>query len=145
VTNLQDFDDAISDFRYCKRCDENKPLSEFQQHVRKEGKKVRYRCKKCQKEAYNRLDYKQGKSTYNRLRKYGIDGQQFSSLVERQKGLCKICKGSLGEGRYTHVDHCHNTGKVRGILCHTCNTKLGWAEKHLDEIMIYLRQDELLN
>ena len=53
---------------------------------------------------------------------------------------CLICgeeEFSRSEKRH-HVDHCHKTGKVRGLLCQRCNLKLGWYEKYQDQINSYL-------
>ena len=56
---------------------------------------------------------------------YGITIEQFEALVQRQGGKCAICAGELDMGFRTHVDHCHTTGVVRGLLCSPCNTSLG--------------------
>ena len=73
------------------------------------------------------------------LARYGLTVDSFDDLVNSQNGLCKICKNELVAGKHTHVDHCHNSGKVRGILCQTCNTKLGWYEKNAKEVEEYLK------
>lgn len=44
-------------------------------------------------------------------------------MFSEQKGLCGICKKGIDES--SHVDHCHSTGKVRGLLCRPCNSGLG--------------------
>ena len=54
---------------------------------------------------------------------------EYEKISESQKGLCKICRKSKDENGKTKknlaVDHCHETGKVRGLLCMICNTGLG--------------------
>jgi hypothetical protein len=57
-------------------------------------------------------------------RKYGLTPEQ---VEEMAKAGCHICGTTDWPGRHSrpHVDHCHKTGKVRGILCHECNTGLG--------------------
>jgi hypothetical protein len=59
-------------------------------------------------------------------RMYGITIEQFEEMKESQGGVCANpeCDAKL-EGRYAHVDHCHETGEIRGILCHYCNLALG--------------------
>jgi hypothetical protein len=58
-------------------------------------------------------------------RKYGMTIQQRDELLARQGG-CAICKSQTPRGRHGwHVDHCHVSGRVRGILCNTCNLGLG--------------------
>ncbi len=57
---------------------------------------------------------------------YGLTPQQFSEMVTRQGGACIICRVP---GKKLNIDHCHTTGKVRGILCHGCNTIVGAIER----------------
>jgi hypothetical protein len=55
-------------------------------------------------------------------KKYGIE---FTGEFKKQKSRCAICKIKAHGGKGWHVDHDHNTGKYRGILCHFCNVGLG--------------------
>ena len=61
--------------------------------------------------------------------KFGITLEDFDRMVESQNGLCAICEGKNVKinGRIVSlaVDHNHETGKVRGLLCNGCNTSLG--------------------
>lgn len=59
------------------------------------------------------------------LRQYGLTGEQFRAMNEMQRGLCAICSRPPRSGKRLNVDHCHATGKVRGLLCTRCNTALG--------------------
>lgn len=70
------------------------------------------------------------KETFARqnLKKYGLTPESKRAMVESQGGRCAICSDALRAGRGTHVDHCHATGKVRGILCHGCNLMIGYAK-----------------
>lgn len=70
--------------------------------------------------------------------KYGLTMDQRSAMIEAQEGKCLICESPFRSRRSAHVDHCHTTGRVRGILCHVCNTKLGWFEANRGRIMDYL-------
>jgi len=68
--------------------------------------------------------------------KYGITLEQYEVMLEQQKGCCKICKTPQNElKRNLAVDHCHNTGQIRGLLCHKCNTLIGSA-KESKEILL---------
>lgn len=59
-------------------------------------------------------------------RNYGITRAEFDALVEKQGGRCAICGGERnGPGTVLHVDHCHNSKKIRGLLCGKCNTAIG--------------------
>ncbi len=60
------------------------------------------------------------------LRRYAITEQQWSEMLARQGGKCAICHAAEAGGKGGwHIDHCHETGRVRGLLCHHCNTGLG--------------------
>lgn len=56
--------------------------------------------------------------------KYGITLEDYKCMFEAQDGVCAICEESE-EGRLLAVDHCHETNKVRGLLCGSCNRALG--------------------
>lgn len=73
------------------------------------------------------------------LAKYGITTARFAAMLADQGGKCAICGTSEPGGRGAfHVDHCHVTGVVRGLLCQGCNARLGWFEKYQLETMNYL-------
>lgn len=79
-----------------------------------------------------------------RFKRYGITEEQYTLLWESQAGLCDICRSSLVEGRATHVDHCHTTGQVRGILCHHCNVMLGHCKDNIEILkraILYLEKE----
>ena len=56
---------------------------------------------------------------------YGITIDEFNKILKKQEGKCVICRTDKPNGRGFCVDHDHKTGKVRGILCHSCNTGIG--------------------
>lgn len=67
------------------------------------------------------------------LKKFGLSMDDYKALLESQGGGCAIC-GKTEEARALAVDHCHKTGRVRGILCRACNTGIG----HLQDDPILL-------
>lgn len=68
-----------------------------------------------------------------------ITEEECSDLLKRQGGVCGICKRPLTyPAKTTCVDHSHETGKVRGILCTSCNFRLGWYERFVLQIRAYL-------
>ncbi len=69
--------------------------------------------------------HKEQQRMYRKTKAYGISKDKWEALFEKQNGKCPICKTELGRDRNTHVDHCHNTGRIRGLLCSHCNTGLG--------------------
>lgn len=76
-------------------------------------------------------------------RTYGIDHAEYERMFDAQGGRCAICKSSDPGPRTKrfHVDHCHDTGKVRGLLCSRCNTGIGQL-KH-DQARLLAAQEYL--
>jgi hypothetical protein len=83
------------------------------------------------------LGAKQWRRNYNLKRQYGITIADFERMNEAQKGLCAICgKPPKGKRRNQYmawqsalvVDHCHETGRVRGLLCTPCNRAIGFMD-----------------
>lgn len=77
-------------------------------------------------------------------RTYGISLEKYDDLLKSQLGLCAICRTDNpgGKGDF-HVDHCHDTKKVRGLLCQSCNIGLGHFKdsiKFLESAIEYLRE-----
>lgn len=60
---------------------------------------------------------------------YGLELEDYDRMLSAQNGLCAICEGLPAEGKRLVVDHCHDTNKVRGLLCANCNLSLGRFEK----------------
>lgn len=120
--------------------------------------KDRFRCKKCRYQAallyrkrnrekhlaqtrcYDSTNPKRRMSRFKeKLRKYGITIEQYEEIYQKQNGVCAICKKDerrLNKTKKTKicVDHCHRTGKVRGLLCWKCNALLGHADDCIEII-----------
>ena len=63
---------------------------------------------------------------YSLKRRYGITATEYAQMLENQKYKCKVCGADrCSTGRNFSVDHCHTTGKIRGLLCAHCNMGLG--------------------
>lgn len=62
---------------------------------------------------------------YRIMSHYGITVKQYTAMLKAQGGGCWIC-GSVPKKRKLHIDHCHKSGKVRGLLCMRCNRGLSW-------------------
>jgi len=63
----------------------------------------------------------------------------YTELLIAQAGRCEICGKPEKPNRRLHIDHDHKTNEIRGLLCYSCNTKLGFVEKYLRQIVRYLR------
>lgn len=99
----------------------------FQRAARASGKY------KAQTQAYGKA-YWERNGLQLRLKQYGLTVEQFEALLAEQGDKCKICRRDLQQGRKTHIDHCHESGVVRGVLCHSCNVGLGHF-RHSPELL----------
>jgi hypothetical protein len=82
---------------------------------------------------------------YDLRRKYGMSGQQYYDMLAKQKNVCAVkgCGATQGNRKSSlSVDHCHKTGKVRGLLCSRCNLTLG---KVRDDVGLLLSLAEYLD
>lgn len=74
-----------------------------------------------------------------RKAKYGLSDEQYQQLRDDSKGVCKICKKPPhSDGRSLHIDHDHKTGKVRGLLCTSCNLFLGKIHESVEILQIMI-------
>jgi hypothetical protein len=135
----------------CSRCKQSKPEDEFYNNRAQSKGKVHY-CKPCQA-AYMAAYYQKTKETKRKkyldenreavarrkrshyLRStFGITIEQYDEMHEAQNGLCLVCDEpetvpdprNPNSIRRLAVDHCHTTGKVRGLLCQRCNMGIGY-------------------
>ncbi|HET7713537.1 MAG TPA: endonuclease domain-containing protein [Patescibacteria group bacterium] len=70
----------------------------------------------------------------DRKRLYGLDAGRYDEIALAQEYHCAICD----KEKPLVIDHDHDSGQVRGLLCRTCNTQLGWFERHMDSVIRYL-------
>jgi hypothetical protein len=119
------------DTRECTKCHRSQDVSEFYVVKGRRGDRIHPWCKECTR-AYNR-DYTKRNPEANRLRarrsrvkaKYGITWQERDQMIAEQGGKCAICQEPFTSTKTTHIDHCHGSKGVRGILCWPCNIGLG--------------------
>ena len=109
----------------CNKCNTEKELTEFE--FRSDTKKYRTQCKKCiNKMAYARYKDDKPAELNRRLKyKYGITLKEYTNLLEEQNQVCAICSEPCDLKPRLSVDHDHTTGKLRGLLCDSCNNGLG--------------------
>ena len=122
----------------CVRCNKNKQ--------RKAGKNLkdgtdRYKpiCSPCHISLYRsdegRKRDKENRKNY-RFSVYNITEEQYLDMLCQQGNKCAICTVSFGGSLKDFIDHCHETGKVRGILCFRCNTALGKMGDTYDSVKV---------
>lgn len=85
---------------------------------------------------------KTGQANYRRnlLKRYGLTPEGYEALFEAQDGRCAICRRPDAPTKrgMLHVDHCHDTGRVRGLLCSTCNTGIGHLGDDIERVTLAL-------
>ncbi len=149
---------SLEVFKKCSRCNLDKSISSFH---KKKGYKfgVRSECKECikswQQEHYSNEEIKSRKLERQRKpeyrlkqrkshlqNKYGISIEDYNKLLISQNNCCATCKSPTPGGRstvYFHVDHCHITGNVRGLLCQACNNVLGLVKDNTDTLKAMIK------
>ena len=114
-------------YRTCMTCGEEIIIPEFYFRDKKTGRR-HSACKECDKARVKARHQANPERTRNNdlKRNYGITLEEHTKMYENQNGVCAICK-KPGDGKWKKlcVDHCHTTGKVRGLLCKRCNIALG--------------------
>jgi hypothetical protein len=127
--------------KVCKTCKDEKLYEDF--NCNKNGVPNRNECSKCRSSKRVGPKQKDRRFRYS----YGITLEQYNQMSESQLGVCLICKRkSLNRwGIELCVDHCHETGKVRGLLCDKCNKGLGQFEDNISVLecaIEYLKQNK---
>lgn len=132
--------------RPCVKCGVVKALADFPP-----GKAYKYgrmtECRDCRtayyrekrkSPEYRAVDDARRKvwhQTKYKFARYGITEAQYTEMFESQGKRCAMCETDTPNVRQDWcIDHCHKTGRVRGILCHACNMALGHYEKVLDTL-----------
>lgn len=116
--------------KQCSRCGIEKPLDEYHQTKSiKSGYKAH--CKECHNKdlrEYYASDHGKNQVRGAQLQKaYGISIEEYDNMLKQQDNKCAICgTEECRTGKAFAVDHDHDTGKVRGLLCRPCNSALGF-------------------
>jgi Recombination endonuclease VII len=161
----------MTETRTCSDCTQEKPLGEFYAYktgaLYRRCKACHYartqEWRSANRDKINALDRKRyhagghlRKISEKRLRKYGLTVAEYDALMEQQGGACAICTKPFGDshsgilghgggaGRWdiASIDHDHETGRVRGILCRRCNLALEMllSDEELARARQYLRR-----
>jgi hypothetical protein len=123
--------------KQCCVCKTVKPFSEFYNYKNKNDNKS-YRCKPCDDDARKKWKKNNPEKAHlsqrerNLKHRFGVDLDWYQTQLKKQNYCCAICKvkennvikGNRADISFA-VDHCHKTGKIRGLLCNQCNRALG--------------------
>jgi 5-methylcytosine-specific restriction endonuclease McrA len=132
----------------CVKCETEKPENEFRR-MAKTGKNQNYLrsyCRPCDND-YERITRRAYRKNWQLKKAYNISLDEYQSLFDLQNGKCAICNSpetdsTNGIVHLLAVDHNHDTGEVRGLLCKKCNTAIGLLNHEqglLDRAKQYLR------
>jgi hypothetical protein len=122
--------------KVCKGCHLSKPVGEFGSHP-STADRLMPKCRGCETDRVaeyrkrkmneDAKGYRLSRKIVNWLHRFGISHADYQALLDKQEGRCAICRTTdPGCGwEYFPVDHNHETGEVRGLLCNDCNTAIG--------------------
>lgn len=108
----------------CNRCGIEKSVEDFYRSARNGRQGYCKACDKIRRQSPEIKQAKKEKAWRNNLRQYGITEGDYWEMFERQLGLCAICHKPESDIKLA-VDHDHETGEVRGLLCKRCNMAIG--------------------
>lgn len=139
----------------CPDCLEHKPLSEYG-NCKRGPDGLQWKCKPCLRLYINTRNARRREAGLHRYdpesrrrwmykSKYGITVDQYEQMLAAQDGACAICRQQQTDPRKKRlaVDHCHETGTVRGLLCEKCNRGIGLLGDNLASLRaatIYLEE-----
>lgn len=119
--------------KQCYVCKQNKPITEFGSHAGRRDKLQTY-CKSCSKHEQTKWYYR---------RKHNITLEERDALLASQDYKCAICEDTIKffdgvraarTGGSAVIDHCHGSGRIRGVLCGHCNTGIGAMKDNVDSL-----------
>lgn len=147
--------------KVCANCKIEKEITEFSKD-KSEKDGYTYGCKLCRNKRYNewakenkdkvrdrnakrwltRKEYYQserGVESSRRThlkRKYNMTLEEYNVMLENQNGVCKICgePENCSRNKFLAVDHCHETNKIRGLLCTNCNRSVGLLKENVETL-----------
>lgn len=111
----------------CVRCGQPKPFSAFKAHTKTPDGYYGW-CRTCCSERFHELNTPDRRArAAQRVRdaNWGLSEGQYDAMLEAQSGGCAICGEPCTSGRSLAVDHDHQTGAIRGLLCGDCNRAIG--------------------
>ncbi len=122
---------------YCKECAEIKKVEAKEEAFREKLRIKRAEAEKRNKYLKKRVERREREDSYNKNKNlktnYGLTDKQYKLLLISQNFSCAICGTHQSKlSRALDVDHCHTTGKIRGLLCTHCNVGLGHFKDSVD-------------
>jgi len=133
----------MSFLKTCPKCGVQKTSDDYYQDFSRIDK-LEKECKTCSQRRLKVSNTIKKRRRKQNLKKYELTIGQYDQMLEKQCGYCYICLTHSKElNKKLAVDHDHNTGKVRGLLCMKCNTVLGKVKESifiLERMIEYLKK-----
>lgn len=130
----------------CSRCQQYKELGDFSSNKCKiDG--LNQECKECNRKSQRKQRDKGNSRWWDLKKNFGITKDQYCAMLDKQECKCAICgtKHIDEHKKRLHVDHCHTTGKIRGLLCNHCNLGIGHLKDDINILknaIAYLEYDK---
>lgn len=125
-------------FKFCNGCNQN---VEYPDGFIFNKNNTINECRRCNSERAIiwRLNNFETQKNKNLEKSFGISLDEYREILESQRGVCKICgkpetEMRLGKVKELAVDHCHETGFIRGLLCAKCNCGIGNFKENIDSL-----------
>lgn len=146
MTIVNDYEAAAElGYKQCQKCKIAHPVKSFTRNARNKDNLSTW-CKQCRAEyakfyrAMNKEKIKRKQRDIRYKESYGISLEDYDKILEKQGNKCACCgstEASKSPGKWANfcVDHCHLTGKVRGLLCNSCNIGIGKLGDNLDGVL----------
>jgi len=130
------------ELKLCSKCSQELPLDKFNKD-KSRFSGLSYLCRACTSNKH--IEYFKSRKAREKheaaryKRDYGLSQEDITRMMESQNNSCKICNClitfEIKNPNRAQVDHCHKTGKVRGILCRKCNLSLGTVKDSIPRLM----------
>jgi hypothetical protein len=129
----------------CTMCNQHKPLDQFPRKSDSRTGRMTF-CRDCwlekKRKTYHALtpEKKRRLLLSNQLRNRGVTLADYDQMVKDQQGRCALCEREVSD---LDIDHCHQTQRVRKLLCRSCNTGLGMFKDNIDlmeKAIAYIKQ-----
>jgi predicted nucleic acid-binding Zn ribbon protein len=119
---------ALRESRQCERCGKTMPADKRLGSI--------YCSEECKKIVHD-ARWREQHPHYNRMYLYNLSAAEYEAMLAAQDNRCAICRTDEWGGKHgvPHVDHCHSTNKVRGLLCDSCNAGLGRFKDNPEALM----------
>ena len=124
--------------KVCRKCRQRKPLTHFYKIHKRGRRQFHCYCKACDRK--NNAEYERKKLQKNPryyvkkllAKNFGMSLEEYDRMNEAQQGVCAICKSKCRRHTRLSVDHCHKTGKIRGLLCERHNLGISYFDESIE-------------